>query len=1216
MNSTHDEVRDPFKNGEIPLCWLLKEAIEDIFPELKDNQNLMQGNPSQPPPTRTTQTEPGSIFGQMIRRKFLRSRKLLRKSLDANTNGWKPGEDRSFGNENSSSNRKSSKAVIDPPQPASTTAARKRRKRKKKKRQDSAASLPPTIITKAVYSSNNGFDAATYEPSRNGIGSLLSDGKSMMSTADHSLEALDEAVKIENEKLIEMEANHERPLLESLPSDDNICAFESPSQFIDQIKPQDDNLLQLLPEHGLQLPLTDPVELPAIPSSLPADTTTANEDASEMFFKNPLRLPYMISTTQSEDQYNQNIEKDYQGTVSDGTVSEGLGNLTTYMTDKERTRRLLHEWIDQSFFMNDESETNETSFIKDGAKDDSNHENDDWDSFIEFCNERTAGKQKAVGIPFGDLLNAGNSIECRLCREETLAEMKKTATKEIDAGLAAEIPTKSSRLVMEPKILETPSPKSDEEMNIEAAFDYVALEEGNHVTKEIQNEHDTEKSDSNLSFLAIDVASDSKKRSTNKNDKKISVGNVATTDQQFFLETLTAQQLEEFLYEWLIAGFDDDKLAQTSIRKETGPSENEIDKAPFPVGISKNQLNWVQKRVDETQGCYKKCLDTMISKLEEIPSVPIEMNVDHDFTAMNTMENCEESCNEYFEEYILPILTRDFSMPSHACAELQIQMWAVYLDVLGKTLNACNAYYKKLEEDVAEQNGTLPLFVLSKEFRTLYRQHSEEKIGYLSEIGKIFSKATVSMPMKEFHTRTFWKQCNPNERSERSEKLDEDCRKLIRSLTEWTRIVNGGRMRVINKERTNRLMNVFNMLRVVAESLGQEYETVKGYFSKERQKYFGWLLSSIFLAHGVKSQMRLVEMDDIVGLTTGVILMWRHVRIMQSRVGTPTPAEILPLSLLKWTLETPDSDVEGIQIYVFTKCLPGSVGAKRRTMGILAGLTYGWLRERCEEWRAEIASRELLTDFDFGAPGRADPHQPAGAGRKGGPAAGSGGTTKPGKKAKKKKNKNKASAAAAAPALNGSSSPNPATGSGDATPSVGSSYAPIHSVPDEPKSAEIEPIPDDGAGAMPTPSAGPVPESEAVSIPDIPDTIDNDERGDNGRTVPPDRDAGSVDHGPPLDNDDDHDMLRNGDGGGNEEGSVAPAAHEPTDEKDLGDKEDRSPVLGDDVDGRDAAEAFESRVVLQDETGRRIPTVQFLTDRLLALMGQPENDKILIIDDA
>ena len=81
--------------------------------------------------------------------------------------------------------------------------------------------------------------------------------------------------------------------------------------------------------------------------------------------------------------------------------------------------------------------------------------------------------------------------------------------------------------------------------------------------------------------------------------------------------------------------------------------------------------------------------------------------------------------------------------------------------------------------------------------------------------------------MREFYTRSFWQQRKPGKQSEGSRKLDEDGRKLIRALTEWTKIINAGRMSDINKERTKRLERVFEILRVVVESLGKEYKKIE-----------------------------------------------------------------------------------------------------------------------------------------------------------------------------------------------------------------------------------------------------------------------------------------------------------------------------------------------------------------------------------------------------
>mmetsp|Transcript_20264 Transcript_20264/g.56325 ORF Transcript_20264/g.56325 Transcript_20264/m.56325 type:complete len:314 (-) Transcript_20264:63-1004(-) len=198
-------------------------------------------------------------------------------------------------------------------------------------------------------------------------------------------------------------------------------------------------------------------------------------------------------------------------------------------------------------------------------------------------------------------------------------------------------------------------------------------------------------------------------------------------------------------------------------------------------------------------------------------------------------------------------------------------------------------------------------------------------------------------------------------------------------------------MSAVNNERRKRLEAVFGLLQDVGESLRTEYETVERNFSKDSQRYFSWLLSNIHLAHGVKCRMRLIEMDDVVSLTTGVLLMWRHVRIMQSRVACSHShshsAERLPLSLCRWMWQEPIGPNNAC-----SKCWHGAGGGKRRVMGILAGLTYAWLQERCNEWKAEIARQELLTSFE-------DDEVSKAVGKAGGPGS---------KSSKKSKKKNKA----------------------------------------------------------------------------------------------------------------------------------------------------------------------------------------------------------------
>lgn len=980
-SSVSNDHGDPFHNGEIPLCRLLNDAFEDVFPELRDHgRNRKRGSFSQP-----SQAEAGSILGKMIRKRYILARKAYRDSVDAPFNRQNADEDAAW-----EFNFPIKNIANDDTPPASTTT-KKRRKRKKKKRNGSDVSFLPTVITHesgdSHYHSEPGISSH-----KNGVDSYMSDGKSMMSNTDHSLEALDEAVKNETEKLIEMEANHEIPLLGSLPSDDEFQAVESPSQFIHQIKPEDEMLLRALPDFAGPPPLTNGVESTALRPLLEVDNIPANDQETlDLEWKNPLQLSFLVNF-QDQNSNDDNTGSDLK--ARDNSALKEPKSLTV-ISDKERTRIMMGDWIDQFVLYNDEcNETNEDDF---------DSQKGEWDSFLQFCNDRTVGKDKALGIPLEELIDNVSTIQSRICRAETSREVNKIFGQESSSPTA-----KSSRIVMNPTVLEKPPPQPDNDADVDAAFDYVALEEGNHTPKIDDGDKEEEKSDSNMSFLAKDVTIDAKPKKGNK--KKNQAGDATKTSERvLFFESLTTEQLEEFLWEWLIAGVDETKFVRMSIRNEEEPHKKDAGSIAFPVIASDDVVERIKEKVIDVQISLKKDLDAMNKGLEKMRSewnsenamTSIEKNLD--FTGNNTMENCEGSCYEYLTEDVLKILLCEFSLPSHACADLQIHLWAVYLEGLAKTLNACDAYYKRLEEDLADQNGKLPYIFTSAPLRKIYRELAGQKIDYLSDLGKSFSTATSSTATQEFYTRTSWEQRKGDIPNASSPKLDEDCRELIQELTDWTMIATGGRMPAINKERQKRLLRVFNLLGVVVTSLGEEYKNVERYFSQECQKYFSRLLSKLHFVHGVKDRMRLLEMDDIISLTTGVILMWRHVRIMQSRVEHPDSTETLPLSLRKWVMEPSNFGFSLDERFQFRPDFMHSrsgsgVGGKRRVMGILAGLTYSWLRERCEEWKAEKASQELLTYIDTDLFSDDDPQS-----------ANAGNTGKSSKKSKKKKNKKSSS---------------------------------------------------------------------------------------------------------------------------------------------------------------------------------------------------------------
>jgi hypothetical protein len=1020
----YKDIPDSRHNGEMPVCRILNEAIEDIFPELKKhpvhNQNenqqqqqqksLQQNSKQQKqkdqtiiPPQQSVRST-SSTFGQMLRLKFL---DLRQSSLAGITNSnnddirWEDSDTLVSQFEMKNNNRNSADININSNKSitngnnlstATATTTKKKRKRKKKKKQQE---VPPLNFPTTISAGSNEIPCSTAETTTTysteikggGDDNNFNDGKSMMS-ADHSVEALDEAIKNETEKMIEQKANNQFPLLASLPSDDNIQAEECPSQFLEQIKPQEEEE-DSLPFNGIhaeqQQSSTNSYTDNGNHLSIPEDCIPNKEDSAGNVWKSPLQHSFLVTAHGRKGEAISDNGCVRHDNNSDSTstvyISEDV-NREQNTSDKETTRILFHEWIDQFFILDGKIQYSKSAITKKQNAKSKDH-TEDWDSFFEFCNQCTMGKEKALGISFQDLKDIASSIQCQSCREDTLSEIKKLVEKA--KGTASSTRT-SSRIVMKSSLLEKPYSSLGKEVDIDSAFDYVALEEGNHIplnhytgsTGDVDeyNCSDEEILKTNLSFVVADSLVDSNKstgkRSTN-NNKKNFINNIPATEQYLFLQEISSSQMDDFLYECLIAGVDEESLVQMSVREEDEfgnnsaitEESNEEDNDRITCSVVTSDM--IKNKVTETQQNFIRSLEDlevgMQNLKQEWRSDETELNLD--YKRVGIIKNCEESCDMYFTENILAILTGQLSLPFHACADIQIHLWAVYLGALGETFNACDKYYKILEEDLADQNGKVPIIFICAPLRLLYRNFARDKINAISDVMKSFAQALNNPKMKEFYTRLSWHRRKPDDQCKESNQLDDGCRKLIQVLTEWTKIIQGGRMSTINKERLKRLECVFDILRVVVVSLGKEYDKVDKNFSKEQQDYFTSLLSNIHLANGVKSRMRLIEKEDVVSLAFGVILMWRHVRIMQSRVAASFSLESLPLSLHQWMLQPLRMNIENDGWFQgYSKCCPG-VGGRRRVMGMLAGLAYVWLRERCNEWKAEKSRQELLTDFDL-----------------------------------------------------------------------------------------------------------------------------------------------------------------------------------------------------------------------------------------------------------
>jgi len=227
------------------------------------------------------------------------------------------------------------------------------------------------------------------------------------------------------------------------------------------------------------------------------------------------------------------------------------------------------------------------------------------------------------------------------------------------------------------------------------------------------------------------------------------------------------------------------------------------------------------------------------------------------------------------------------------------------------------------------------------------------------------------------------------------------------------------------------------------------------------------------------------------------------------------------------------------------------------------------LRERCEEWKAEIASQELLTYLDtdlFSSEEKQLVNGSKSSNKTGGL------TTKSNKKTKKKKSKKMI------PEDNGSTSNQASSAQEDIEEAKSGDDLSI-------ESAEV-------LGISVVKSSGTAkPESTVdVQIPLAKSNIEEEQLTDIDIV-----DGLNLDSSTPLSEEkEEEDTLI----AEETKGSVGDTSVE---------------VLRCEKEDNGNTEAFESSVVVQDEKGFILPAMEFLTDRLVALMRQPENEKIVII---
>jgi hypothetical protein len=935
-------MKDPFHNGQTPACGELLIAIQDVFPELQQ-QNQKQ--------------KPSSDLGKLLRWQYLENRKAR---------------------------------MLPPPPPLadsppetlqqeeSGSSAKKKKKRKKKKKQDSITSTDVKRDDSVEQNEEDDADANS------------SDDKSL----DQSLD-LETIEKPSSNEERHPDQNPSKPDIhdEQNPMNSSMYLFDqirpeihthemlSPTQFIKQIRPeknalpgvpslddeededgspqnQDDfmfsptQFLQQMPSQTTSripsitsLDSEDKDEAPPSPKATPISNgdgmvtpshsqTAANEavlnspthewvpeESAESkvetppgdAIKDPLTLPYLL--TLSEDNGTTT-------TTIDGSLISAARATDEEPSRIETTRVLFEEWLEQL------------------DHDQKDNRKKDYKSFVDFLQARLHGGNHPLGIPLQTLQDACSNVACYPCRQEATAEVEKMRVQGIPIVLNTVCLLEES--------------KAQTGAAVDSAFDYVALEEGHH-TPAPQVEEEEPDLKTSLSFALSEA--------------KTKASAPAGTPQ-LYLQAVTSKHLDTLAEHWLPCGIEEDVMVTTVVQDESSQlSEHQATKV-----LNSEEMRKIQEKVLVNEKDARVALDgihsvktALLKDIDQIASTSSSSRAPNvEFKLFPILKQCDHQCISLMDES-LQILRSTSSENHHALADLQMHLWTSYLGTLNKALKACNAYYTKVE-DHADQRGVLPKMFVSADLRGLYQTLVEDKTKAWTELSNVFSKNLSSRVLKEYFTRSVWDECKSQSQVETSP-LDQDCHELLNHMSNWTETILGGRMSDIFKHRIAQTESVLELLQKVVEPLAEQYATVERYFSTERNVYFANLRSQIVLVLGVKKQMRLLDQTEVECMAMAVLLMWRHTRTMQSRMITSKEIPTLPLQLKRWMLqddrgfdEWRNSPLHSTATPHQMFCRPGT-GGKRRAMCVLAGLVYQWLGDRCREWRAEMAEKELLTDF-------------------------------------------------------------------------------------------------------------------------------------------------------------------------------------------------------------------------------------------------------------
>ena len=675
------------------------------------------------------------------------------------------------------------------------------------------------------------------------------------------------------------------------------------------------------------------------------------------YFTSPLDVTVFIAPDREIFPIPTDISIDVRGDTERSSLEVpimGISTLEGHDRNIDRGNdkiKILRALLDA--YVHDHLLPEETAIDKNGENSSNIFSPKDMASFIDFCNQRSIQKrEQAVGISFQELTDAINNIRCRNCKKSAMAEMQQLKRNiedsiEDDCNSSSELSTLDT-LVLDPSYFDQ---GTDEGAPLEEAFAYHQLEEGHHLPKHhraslLSSNVNAALSNTKLSFVAIPSTNTKRKRA------KGGGGESASNLSHIFFKPISSVQIDSFLTDWLPCGINESALFD-----DDGSSNHIQSELSTVDGRTQSEFDYYAKKAKEMYQTFTTHIEEMeagrINLLNEWNSV-VAAKADLPVLSQYTFAIKSDDAIKQHAAQILAVMS-SFAEITHEFATLQLDIWTSYLGTLQKICKTTQIFYSRLEELADQNTGRINGY--RKEVLQTNFDFMDSIITSLTDLSGTLHSTTKRI-MKEWATRLTWQNSYGESGLMQLTNTDSSLLALVSSFSKWIAPVRKLNMEEKTTERSKTVTETVEIANGLLPELQDEFDSVRGHFTKEKSDFFHEFLDNadLYCKKWTVLGMK-VQHDSIFNMTAGLILIWRHVRIMQSWMTRSVNAPPMPLKLKKWMMEG-DNDEEFAS--AFHNCGMG----QWQLACTIAGLSYSWLKKRFDEWKAEKAEKELLIDFD------------------------------------------------------------------------------------------------------------------------------------------------------------------------------------------------------------------------------------------------------------